>query len=263
VLAACLVTYLLLLVSVTAESLGDITGSANTYWFVMNRDMWGVPGVWLYQTIGARWPIDTVEYFVRFVALFGQAVLWIAILSAAYFRFVNRAGSEAGARYRDAAAGAVVCLLAATPWLIVFNLVAFRFSSTDNLNELIAGHGHILYLLLILLPAAALVVAHALRRPGLRAAFAAAIVLIVSLPAGWLLFKNGLNPAVEKYGQVFSGVDFLLGPDRVKRLPESVLMLRWFLIQSAVIVGLAIGIQAVPAPFARAQRHSESGGLHG
>jgi len=88
------------------------------------------------------------------------------------------------------------------------------------------------------------------------------VVLLVSLPAGWLLFKHGLNPAVEKYGQVFSGVDFLLGPDRVERLPDSVLMLRWFLVQSAVVVGLAVGIQAVPQPIARTQRQPEFDGVY-
>src|SRR3546814_1943944 len=47
-----------------------------------------------------------------------------------------------------------------------------------------------------------------------------------SLPVGWLLLDNGLAPEVHKYGHVFSGVDFLLGPDREELLPRSVLMLR-------------------------------------
>ena len=129
---------------------------------------------------------------------------------------------------------------------MLFNFVAFDFSSTDNLNELIGGHGHVLYFLLILLPANSLFVVHTMRRPRLGTAMKTALVLAISLPVGWLLFKHGLNPAVAKYGQVFSGVDFLLGPDREELLPETTLMLRWFAVQCTVIAALACGMQIVP-----------------
>ena len=245
-LAACLVTYLLLVSSVSAESLWDITGSANTYWFVMNKHIWGDTGVWFYETIGSRALIQAVERFVRFTALFGQAVLWIAILSCVYDRLTASPERPLAARARLALSTGVFCLLAAAPWLVLFNLIAFDYSSTDNLNELIDGHGHVLYFLLLLLPLNALAVVHALRRPTLSSATTAAAVLVVSLPLGWLLLKNGLSPTVGKYGHTFSGVDFLLGPDREDLLPEATLMLRWFLLQCGAVATLALGMQVVP-----------------
>ena len=244
---ACLATYSLLVSSVNSESLGDITGSANTYWFVMNRHIWGDPGVWLYETIGSQTLIGVIERFVRFTALFGQAVLWIAVLSAIYFRMIGHSQKDFAFKARLFFSSALLYLLAAAPWLVLFNLVTFDFSSTDNLNELIAGRGHILYFLLILLPVNALFVAHTMRRPHLGDAVITVLALAVSLPVGWLLFKNGLNPAVTKYGQVFSGVDFLLGPDRKELLPETTLMLRWFAVQCTAIGALACGMQVIPA----------------
>jgi hypothetical protein len=53
---------------------------------------------------------------------------------------------------------------------------------------------------------------------------------------------------VTKYGKVFSGADFLLGPDRQDLLPTSVLMARWFVVQGAAIGALALGMNLVPAP---------------
>ncbi len=249
---ACLATYLLLVSSVNSESLGDITGSANTYWFVMNRHIWGDPGVWLYETIGSRALIAVVERFVRFTTLFGQAVLWIAVLSAIYFRMIGRSQKDFAFGARLFFSSALLYLLAAAPWLVLFNLVAFDYSSTDNLTELIAGRGHILYFLLILLPVNALFVVHTIQRPHLGNAAITILALAVSLPVGWLLFKNGLNPAVTKYGQVFSGVDFLLGPDRKELLPETTLMLRWFAVQCTAIGALACGLQVIPGEWRHA-----------
>lgn len=247
-LLACLATYLLMVSSVSAESLWDITGSANTHWFVMNRHMWGDAGVWFYEAIGSKALIQAVERFVRFTALFGQATLWIAILSTVYFRLLGAPRLDRRSSVKLGLSTALFCVLAALPLLVAFNLVAFKFSSTDNLNELIDGHGHILYWLLILLPANALVVLHAIRHPKAGAVLAAVVVVAVSLPLGWLLFKNGLSPVVTKYGNVFSGVDFLLGPDREELLPDAVLMGRWFALQVAAIAALTLGMQVVPGP---------------
>jgi len=247
-LLACLATYLLMVSSVSAESLWDITGSANTHWFVMNRHMWGDAGVWFYEAIGSKALIQGVERFVRFTALFGQATLWIAILSTVYFRLLGAPRLDRRSSVKLGLSTALFCVLAALPWLVAFNLIAFKFSSTDNLNELIDGHGHILYWLLILLPANALVVLHAIRHPKAGAVLAAVAVVAVSLPLGWLLFKNGLSPVVTKYGNVFSGVDFLLGPDREELLPDAVLMGRWFVLQVAAIAALTLGMQVVPGP---------------
>src|SRR3546814_10242380 len=164
----------------------------------MERHSWGDAGVWLYETIGSRALIQAVERLVRFTALFGQALLWIAILSAVYFRLAGTSQPDPRAKAGLALTTILVCLLAAAPWLILFKLVAFDFSSTDNLTELLDGHGHISYLLLKLLPLNALFFVHAFRRPRLAKVIVAVLVLAASLPIGWLLLKNGLSPVVTR-----------------------------------------------------------------
>ena len=54
---ACFITYLLLATRVTSESLADIAGSSNTYFFVMKKGIWGDTGIWqipLYRQGGYR-----------------------------------------------------------------------------------------------------------------------------------------------------------------------------------------------------------------
>lgn len=243
---ACLATYLLLAVGTSVESIEDIAGASNTYFFVTQRHIWGDAGLRLYQAIGSEALIGAVERVVRFVALFGPPVFWLAIVSAGYFRATGEAGRTQGAVSRLAAAP--IYLLCALPWLILFKVIAFDHSSTDNLNELIQDKGTTLYGLLVLLPVAAIALVHASRTGRLRDIVAALIINAVSLPLGWLLLENGLAPEVHKYGHVFSGVDFLLGPDREELLPRPVLMLRWFAVQLAAVATLAYGMRIVTPP---------------
>jgi VanZ family protein len=247
---ACLATYLLLAVGTSVESIEDIAGSSNTYFFVTQRQMWGDGGIWLYQAIGSEALIGAVERVVRFVALFGPLMFWLAIVSAGYFRMTGDSGGRSGGA--GARLGAMlVYVLCGLPWLILFKMIAFDYSSTDNLNELIEDNGAALYGLLILLPVAAAAVVHASRTGRARDIAVALVVTAVSLPLGWVLLENGLAPEVHKYGHVFSGVDFLLGPDREELLPASVLMLRWFAVQLAAIATLAYGMRIVMPPARR------------
>ena len=43
---------------------------------------------------------------------------------------------------------------------------------------------------------------------------AAVVSTVVAVPVGWVLLNLGLEAHVEQYGAVFSGAQFLLGPDR-------------------------------------------------
>src|SRR3546814_16874742 len=102
----------------------------------MERHSWGDAGVWLYETIGSRALIQAVERLVRFTALFGQALLWIAVLSAVYFRLAGASQADPRAKAGLALTTILFCLLAAAPLLILFNLLAFVFYSSANLNSL-------------------------------------------------------------------------------------------------------------------------------
>ena len=133
--------------------------------------------------------------------------------------------------------------VSALPWLYIFKYVAFDVSSTDNLNELIAGNGAYLYPLLILLPINAIAVAHAFTAPRLTTAVVAAVVIALSLPLGWYLVTSGLSAPVQKYGLTFTGADFLLGPDRRDIFPRNELMLRWAAVQLCAVAALAFGMR--------------------
>jgi hypothetical protein len=242
---ACYFTYLLLAVSVTAESLSDIAGSSNTYFFVMKRDMWGDTGVWLYTLIGSQNLIADVERIVRFTALMGPIFMWLAIFSAVYFRVTGARFVRPAARIRIMLSSLIVYSLSGAVWLIAFRLIAFRYSSTDNLNELIQGNGVYLYLLLIVLLLNVIAVVHASASPKLSNIICAAVIVVACLPIGWLLFTSGLSAPVEKYGLTFRGADFFLGPDRRELLPENVLMIRWGIIQLGAIGALAFGMRVL------------------
>ena len=242
---ACCFTYLLLALCVTSESLSDIAGSSNTYFFVMQKDIWGDTGKWLYTLIGSRDLIAAVERVVRFVALLGPVFIWLAIFSAVYFRVTGPRFVRPAARVRILVSSSIVYVLSGVLWLIAFRLIAFRYSSTDNLNELIQGNGAFLYLLLLLMLLNVIVVVHASLSPRLRNILGAAFIVLASLPIGWLLFRSGLSAPVEKYGITFRGADFLLGPDRREILPENVLIARWGAVQLAAVATLAFGMRIV------------------
>ncbi len=128
-------------------------------------------------------------------------------------------------------------------WLVCFKIIAFSRSSTDNINELIQDSGPYLYPLLILFPLNALAIAHATLSLRTRNIISALLIVAVSLPVGWVLFRSGLSSPVEKYGFVFRGAYFLLGPDRREILPQNVLMMRWAAIQLMTVGALAFGMR--------------------
>lgn len=242
---ACIFTYLLLAICVSSESLSDIAGSSNTYFFVMQKGMWGDTGVWLYTLIGSQSLIATVERVIRFVALLGPVFIWLAIFSAVYFRVTGPRFVRPAARVRILLSSSLVYLLSGILWLIAFRQVAFRYSSTDNLNELVQKNGVFLYVLILLLLLNVIAVVHVTLSPKLRNVLCAAFIVLASLPIGWLLFRSGLSAPVEKYGITFRGADFLLGPDRREILPEKVLMARWGAVQLAAVATLAFGMRIV------------------
>jgi hypothetical protein len=71
----------------------------------------------------------------------------------------------------------------------------------------------------------------------------AAVLLFscAALPAGWVLLNAGLEPHVQKYGLVFSGTQFLLGPDRQHLLSTGALFARWVVVYISVVAVIAFG----------------------
>lgn len=237
---ASLVSLLLMYASVTDESIGDIAGSSNVHWHVVNQDMWGV---WV-RSVFVHIPADIVAFFerpIRYGALLGPVVTFLGLMLLA----VKVLSSP---RYR--VRGVVLFLVSVFLWLWLCKGIAFDWASTDNLNELVAhdgpagwGGGGYLYLLLAMICANAVLLTHL--RVAWISAIIASLVTVALVPLGWWLLNEGLEPYVVKYSQTFSGVQFLLGPDRKNLLSSEMLFMRWSAVQVAGVLVLAAGARLV------------------
>ncbi|MEQ8663163.1 MAG: VanZ family protein [Gammaproteobacteria bacterium] len=233
-LAAATLSLLLLSLGITGESIGDVAGSNNLYWFVTRRDLWGAGWRDFFLALpGPGW-VAFFERPVRYTALVAPLFVMLAVAHVALAAPVVRWGR------------ATRLLAWALPGLWLCKAIAFDWSSTDNLNELIArdgrwglGGGGYLYALLALAAVSAAILA---RARGWRLAVAAA-TLSLTLPLSWWLALHGLEARVTKYQLEFSAVQFLLGPDRATQLTAAVLALRWMFGHVTVVAVLALGMR--------------------
>jgi hypothetical protein len=250
------ISLLLLYASVTEESIADIAGSNNLHWFVTNKDIWGEAARKLFLFL----PPQFVSFFerpVRYGALYGPLVTFLALLFVAV---------ETRRRPNFGVQDIALLFCSSILWLWLCKGIAFDWSSTDNLNELIGrdgpwgwGGGGYLYALLGVICANAVLLARTPLRWGWSIAGAGTTLAMV--PLGWWLLNLGLEQEVEKYGQVFSGVQFLLGPDRKHLMSADVLFLRWSSVQVAVVTVIAMGARLAEAPLAwRTKRNACNAG---
>jgi hypothetical protein len=99
------------------------------------------------------------------------------------------------------------------------------------------GGGGYLYLLLAL---GAVHIALLVRRSAPR--WPALTYTAAAVPLSWWLLSHGLSAEIHKYGQVYSGVQFLLGPDRIEQLTEGALQARWAALYLALIATGSAGV---------------------
>jgi VanZ family protein len=238
VLAVSLISLMLLWMSVETESIRDIAGSSNLYWFVTNRHTWGATWGEIFLKLDAPEFTGFLELCVRYSALYAPLPICLGLMTAA--RLLNVGAAPRHFRWLG-----VLAVAALTLWLC--KAIAFDWSSTDNLNELIAregkwgwGGGAYLYSLLGLICLNSLLLATAVEGAVLRR-LTCALCTVAAVPLGWWLLNQGLESEVQKYGKVFSGVQFLLGPDRTRILSAEALFLRWALVQTGATLLLAVG----------------------
>lgn len=236
VMLASFISLALLSLSVTQESIADIAGSNNLYWFVMNRDIWGENWKYIFEWIGPE-TISLLERIVRYTALYSPLIIFLVFFIFPLFEQKKLTAKQS-----------IPLIIATLLWLWLAKAIAFDWSSTDNLNELIArdgpmgwGGGGYLYALLLLLCFNATLLAKASNLQ-FRNLFAL-VVTIAILPIGWWLLTNGLEANIEKYGNTFSGAQFLLGPDRKQTLPEIELFTRWCIVQISFVTIISFGIR--------------------
>ncbi|MGB5495056.1 MAG: hypothetical protein WBM97_11330, partial [Sedimenticolaceae bacterium] len=235
---AGIVSLALLSASVTSESVADIAGSTNLYWFVTIKEIWGTEGKELFVLVGSD-VVSFLERVVRYAALYGPLAALLGFLVALRLRSVRNCLDG-----RWLIGG----IIGVAVWLLSCKLVAFDWSSTDNLNELIAppgpfglGGGGFLYLLVVLVAMNALLFLVVGKK--WRSLILTVGLSLVALPISWFLLQQGLHPAVEKYGVTFSGAQFLLGPDRRSALTDYDLFWRWAVVYSSAVVTIAMGLR--------------------
>jgi hypothetical protein len=248
--SACssMATLLLLKMAVTSESIADIAGSANLTYQLTGLRILGEFGYQIVMFFGeqnVRNISQFIEPFIRFAALTGPLLYFLTLFLSFSYSLNLYKNIKLSNRIIDMTKTLVVVL----PWLFLCKLISFDFSSTDNLNELIAregnwgiGGGGYLYALLLTVALTVTINVHMINKKRITSIITALLVLILSLPLSWVLLKNGLVDSFEKYNNTFSGVDFLLGPSRSELLPESELMMRWALVYLVAILGLSLSI---------------------
>jgi len=146
----------LLWFAVTTESIEDIVGSSNLYWFVTNKDIWGETARRLFLYLNAPDGIGFIERCVRYLALYSPVVICLGGLHVTRAPFKSNVSRFWIFEWLF---GSFLLL-----WLC--KAITFDWSSTDNLNELIArdgewgwGGGGYLYALMFLICANSLMLA--------------------------------------------------------------------------------------------------------
>ncbi|MCP5144479.1 MAG: VanZ family protein [Gammaproteobacteria bacterium] len=241
-LGTSVITYVLLDIAVTDESMHDIIGTTEFLRRVTQEHGAGA------RLIGAIGPdllhpvVAFIEPWLRFSALVMPLLVPQVLAYAVSFR-VMRSGRGPNARF-----WLTGLLLAALLMLALAKLITIDGAATDNLTELLETDGALgvggwlpLYVLGVGIGSSAVAMAWTLAKGRIVYLAVLIAVAIVTVPLGWVLLTSGLADTVYKYGEEFSAVGFLLGPDRTTQLPELTLFLRWGLVQLALTGVLAYG----------------------
>jgi hypothetical protein len=232
-----LVSKMLLSRSVTYESIDDIIGSNNLFGLVTRGNVWGPFWSHACDTLGPA-TVDFVERRARYTGLYSIPLLGLALT------LIVAARSSSATRLN--ALDRFLLLVCAAGWFWLARTVVVTWAATDNLTELIArqpafgvpGEWYLFALPVLIGISVSLLLRAAAKPRWLPVAIAA---VIATIPIGWTLLNLGLEGHVEKYGAVFSGTQFLLGPDRVHVLPARTLFARWAALQTAMVAVTFIG----------------------
>lgn len=224
-LTAC-ISLVLVTLSVTSESLDDITGATDLYRRIVQDNYWG--NDWRLRL--ADWPptlVNLLERTVRFTALY-----WLLLIPLTFCALF------ASHLWRLPALMSAFIVLLPLWWLAKWIVVDVAI--TDNLVELIAidGQPYLGALLFLLAFHATL-----LSRLSYRNTLFVAVGSVLSLALSWWLLNKGLESVLFKYDVVFSAPQFLLGANRSDWLSEEELILRWSVVYLGIASVIALGIR--------------------
>ena len=233
-----LISKILISRGVTYESLDDILGSNNLFGLVTRQGVWGEWWRDAFLRVGAD-TIDFLERRVRYCALY--SIPLVALVLALWPSATRRR-----ARGRTRRGSFVATLAVAVLWVWASGAVVITWAATDNLTELIAGHGPLgIPGPLFLLGVAAVMAVNVGVVLTCDRSFVRWSMGIVASAAGlalsWYLLNAGLEQHVTKYSVVFSGTQFLLGPDRQHGLTTIVLFVRWSAVYAGAVGATTLG----------------------
>jgi hypothetical protein len=151
------------------------------------------------------------------------------------------------AHHRNLRAGFIAWLITATALAPLLYWIVVSKAATDNLIELMAGNGTPFAAAMICLFIATIAFSGALLAAEGQQRFrgftpGVFLALILSVPIACLALYLGLEQHVEKYGKVFSALQFLLSRSRESYAQGFELIARYFFFHAAV-VGLISMIQ--------------------
>lgn len=246
VICVIAISFLLLRVGITRETIADINGSSNITWQLTGDKILGDFGVNLVNFFGRDHVYNIsqlIEPIIRFALLFAP----LAISLSVGLRLTSLRGTTS--HHNDLPTQLKLGLWLIL-WLFLSKVITFDYSSTDNLNELIErdgafglGGGMYLYMLIALV---AMVVVSLVNSTGKKKLFrmlSSLAFFLLSIPVSWTLLANGLEDNVFKYGHTFSGIDFLLGGSRSELLPTEQLQIRWSMIYTLIVIGLTVTVK--------------------
>ncbi len=238
-LIVSMTSLVLLWAGVTTESINDISGSPTIFRAVTNGEAWGLAWKTFFLSFNSAGTVNLLEHIVTYSALYSPLPVALA-LSITVWR-APRLWQKSPVKGLGLIVSAILLI-----WLC--KTFAVDWATTDNLTELIAHEGawgvsgvSYLYALLVLICLNALLVVKSVEAKG-RWIGLGILACVVAVPLGWWLLNQGIDPAVEKYGQIFSGVQFLLGQDRNQIISIDTLFLRWCFVQVAGVTTLATGV---------------------
>jgi len=215
---ATLISKMLISRGATYESLDDILGTNNVFGLVTQQGIWGTWWKHAFTAVGVD-VVDFIERRVRYCALY--SIPLVTIVFALLPLAAHRPRRPHGALTWGLTA--IVAML----WLGISGSIVLTYAATDNLTELIANPLYLLGVLVAMAANAALL---------LRSQRSVSRILVTlgasaaAIPISWWLLNAGFAQHVEKYSMVFSGTQFLLGPDRQHALVARTLFVRWALV---------------------------------
>lgn len=242
--AMALISLCLLSLATPEIMLQKIIGAPDLYRRVLTENYWGENWRLAFSTL-PQTLIESIESGLRYCALYSLFMIPLTLASLA------QAGSNRLARVL----GYSAFLL---PFWYAAKLVVIDHAITDNLIELIAPNGGYFLSALLLLFAihASLLAQHLCHaRTYLKPGLASVCVLVVS----WYLLNQGIETLILKDGQIFSGLQFILGENRSAANSEFSLFIRWCLVYTSAVAvtvtGMILAMRILPSANIEKSRH--------